>query len=683
VSWLFTAADIRSLGYFFPVGLRLENVWCIMPFKNSIIFKLALPVPIVILLCLAIAWFVIPKVVVNNALDAATQSALQTAKQFKIIRGYYTTNVIKKAKASGALKPSIDHADIPGTIPLPATLIHDLSKLLAAENTTMALYSAFPFPNRNERVMDDFQKSAWTFLSKNPDQVFKREETINGHTVMRIAIADKMAAQGCVDCHNAHPQTPKNDWKLGDVRGVLEIDSNVDQALLAASDLKNTILIGIFLAGLAVLAVVILGARAISNPIKQITAAMRAIAKGKLTTDVPHLKRGDEVGQMAMALEVFKENTQRNLDLEAEQAEQQQRKEAERAEQQRQDAAIASEREMVAESFSKAMSAISAKDLSYRITEDFPSDYQKLKDDFNETFDQLSQVINRIGGASAQILSSSGEINSAADNLAGRTEQQAATVEETAAALEEISSAMKTSTERANEAANLVTTAKDNAENSGVVVRKAIDAMNKIETSAEEISNIIGVIDEISFQTNLLALNAGVEAARAGEAGLGFAVVATEVRELAQRSANAAKEIKDLITSSGNDVKAGVALVNETGQALETIVSDVSEISEHVVAITGAANEQSVGLQEIDQSVNNIDQGTQQNAAVAEQASAASHSLTEEVANIDAMLREFDTGGASVRSELEPANEDDDPGHEPAENQQDVPAAAGGSWKEF
>ncbi|WP_169054278.1 methyl-accepting chemotaxis protein [Nitratireductor sp. XY-223] len=617
-----------------------------MSFRKSLVFKLALPVPVVILICLVIAWAVIPNIVVNNALDAATQAGLQTANQFKTIRGYYTQNVIRKAKATGGLKPAIDHADQPDAIPLPATLIHDLSALLAAENTTMALYSAYPFPNRQDRVMDDFMTSAWAFLNENPDQVFKRQEVRDGSTVMRIAIADKMAVQGCVDCHNAHPQTPKSDWHVGDVRGVLEINSNVDQAMTAAANLKDNILIGIFVAGLAILAVVIAGARAISGPINKMTGAMGDIANGRLDTDVPCLERQDELGQMANALEVFKENTERNVELEAEKAEQRQRKETADAEQKRQDEAVAAERERVADSFSQAMTAISRKDFSYRIAEEFPPDYQKLKDDFNETFTLLSEIIDRISDASAQILSSSGEITVAADNLAGRTEQQAATVEETAAALEEITSAMKSSSERASEASGLVATAKDNAENSGTVVRKAIDAMNKIEASAAEITNIIDVIDDISFQTNLLALNAGVEAARAGEAGQGFAVVASEVRELAQRSTAAAGQIKTLIETSGENVRAGAALVNETGEALETIVADVGQINEHVSAISGTTGEQSVALQEIDNSVNNIDQGTQQTAAIAEEASAASQTLKQEVAGIDAMLREFKTGVA-------------------------------------
>ncbi|MFK5981233.1 MAG: methyl-accepting chemotaxis protein [Rhizobiaceae bacterium] len=623
-----------------------------MFFNKSIIYKLALPVPVIILLCLAVAWFVIPKVVGDNAIKTATQSALQTANQFKIIRGYYTKNVIAKAKADGNLKPSIDHAGKPGTIPLPATLIHDLSKLLSKEQTTMALYSAFPFPNRKNRKLDDFKKSAWEFLSKNPDEVFKRREVHGGKTVMRVAIADKMSAEGCVNCHNAHPQTPKNDWKLDDVRGVLEIDADITAPLAAAMDLKNSILIGIFIAGLAIFAIVIAGARAISRPIKQITGIMGKVADGDLTNDVPYLDRMDEVGHMAKALSVFKENILHGKELEDEQAEQEKLRKSEQEDQLALDQTSASERQMVNTSFGKAMAAISDKDLSYRITDAFPSDYQSMKDDFNTAIEQLSSTIQQIGDELSQINSGSKEINAAADNLARRTERQASTVQEIASSVDETSSAMRTSTERANEVSGLVVATKNNAEESGEVVKDAVAAMLKIENSAKEIANIIGVIDEISFQTNLLALNAGVEAARAGDAGRGFAVVATEVRELAQRSADAAKEIKTLITTSGTDVKAGAALVNQTGEALARIVSEVKNVSEHVTAMTEAAREQAAGLQEINDAVNAIDSGTQQNAAVAEQSSAASQTLASRVANIDGMLNAFNTNSSLTKPTL-------------------------------
>ncbi|WP_288431728.1 methyl-accepting chemotaxis protein, partial [uncultured Agrobacterium sp.] len=181
---------------------------------------------------------------------------------------------------------------------------------------------------------------------------------------------------------------------------------------------------------------------------------------------------------------------------------------------------------------------------------------------------------------------------------------------------------------------------------SGNVVRKAVVAMEQIEKSSSEISNIISVIDEIAFQTNLLALNAGVEAARAGEAGKGFAVVAQEVRELAQRSANAAKDIKALITTSNTQVQQGVELVGETGRALETIVTEVQEINRHVMAIVESAQEQSSGLQQINTAVNQMDQDTQKNAAMVEESTAASHSLAREAASLNQLLGQFKLAGS-------------------------------------
>ncbi|WFU12335.1 PAS domain-containing methyl-accepting chemotaxis protein (plasmid) [Rhizobium sp. CB3090] len=293
------------------------------------------------------------------------------------------------------------------------------------------------------------------------------------------------------------------------------------------------------------------------------------------------------------------------------------------------------------EQLAQCLTNLADGDLSQRIGKPFIRSLERLRTDFNGASEKLKDAMGTVAQNAKAISAGSNEIRTAADNLAKRTEQQAASVEETAAALEEITTTVKDSSRRAEEAGRLVTRTRDHAEHSGQVVRDAVTAMGQIESSSREISNIIGVIDEIAFQTNLLALNAGVEAARAGEAGKGFAVVAQEVRELAQRSATAAKEIKSLITASGAHVGNGVALVTKAGSALQEIASQVEEINVNVSAIVEAAREQSTALGEINQAVNTVDQSTQQNAAMVEEQTAASHGLAREAAALFELLEQF------------------------------------------
>ena len=365
--------------------------------------------------------------------------------------------------------------------------------------------------------------------------------------------------------------------------------------------------------------------------------------------------------------------------------------EAEVAKQKAQAEAIESEQKLVSDCFGKAMAAIVAKDVSYRITDELPAAYHRLRDDFNHALEQLTGTIREIDSAASEINAGSQEIRSAADDLAKRTEQQAASIEETAAALEEITTTVKDSSRRAEEAGQLVARARIGAERSGQIVERAVTAMGAIDSSSREISSIIGVIDEIAFQTNLLALNAGVEAARAGEAGKGFAVVAQEVRELAQRSAKAAKEIKGLINTSGEHVKTGVSLVGETGEALSVIVDEVKEIDRHIGSIVEAAREQATALAEINMAVNAMDQGTQKNAAMVEESTAASHALVREIGRIAAMLGEFNiekTTASQARRQAKPA-ETGSPARDlrakvaRAYQTQGNAALAGGQWDEF
>ncbi|KQS83800.1 MULTISPECIES: methyl-accepting chemotaxis protein [unclassified Rhizobium] len=344
------------------------------------------------------------------------------------------------------------------------------------------------------------------------------------------------------------------------------------------------------------------------------------------------------------------------------------------------------------ETLAGALEKLAAGNLDQSIGDKFIPALEKLRLAFNESAAKLKQAMRAVGQNAAAIASGSSEISNAAADLSSRTEQQAASIEETAAALEQITTTVADSSRRAEEAGKLVAQTKEDAERSSTVVNNAVAAMGQIAASSSEISNIIGVIDEIAFQTNLLALNAGVEAARAGDAGKGFAVVAQEVRELAQRSAKAAKEIKSLITASTEQVKSGVSLVGQTGKALEEILAQVQLINTNVVAIVEGAKEQATGLKEINQAVNTMDQGTQQNAAMVEQSTAASHSLAREAEALFQLLGQFKVGEAG-EGRITTARQDARPVASPARamanrvakafNSNVAVAANRDSWEEF
>ena len=283
--------------------------------------------------------------------------------------------------------------------------------------------------------------------------------------------------------------------------------------------------------------------------------------------------------------------------------------------------------------------------------------FEKLRADFNAAHENMRSTLSQIAEGADAIQSGTQEISSASDDLSRRTEQQAASLEETAAALDEITATVKKSAEGASHARQVVAAADEDAKKSSVVVRQAVEAMDAIAKSAQQISQIIGVIDEIAFQTNLLALNAGVEAARAGDAGRGFAVVASEVRALARRSADAAKEIKGLISASTAQVDHGVRLVAETGKSLERIMIQVAEINDVVGEIAAGAREQATALDEVNSAINQMDQATQQNAAMVEESTAASHSLSQETSKLSKIVDQFRIGqaanDAAIRRELQ------------------------------
>jgi len=388
----------------------------------------------------------------------------------------------------------------------------------------------------------------------------------------------------------------------------------------------------------------------ISKPLVRLAERMRVLAKGELSVEIDGQKRLDEIGTMAQAVQVFKANAIDQARLEKEAASARAMAEAERERAAAERARAAEEQAHAVSQLGDALQSLAAGNLTTRLGADFSQNYVQIRNDFNEAIDRLKATMLNVVSSAEVIQSGSQEISSASEDLSRRTEQQAASLEETAAALDEITATVKKSAEGALHAREVVAEADSDAKKSVIVVGRAVEAMAAITKSSQQISQIIGVIDEIAFQTNLLALNAGVEAARAGDAGRGFAVVASEVRALAQRSAEAAKEIKGLITSSTVEVENGVELVAETGKSLERIMAQVSEINGVIAEIAAGAREQATGLTQINSAINQMDQVTQQNAAMVEESTAASHSLSQETTQLSGLIGQFQVGPASDAS---------------------------------
>jgi methyl-accepting chemotaxis protein len=408
------------------------------------------------------------------------------------------------------------------------------------------------------------------------------------------------------------------------------------EILMAAAVLAGMVFAGIL---------IVISRAAIVRPVLTLASDMRRLAAGQNDVSVSGAGRADEIGEMAKSVEVFRQSGLERARLEAEAAGFQQELDRKLRDMEAAFEAAGREQKSVVDLMAKGLSGLAGGDLSTRIAAQVASDYAALKNDFNAAAAGLEDAIRTISGVTSQIGSGTEEIAQASNDLSRRTEQQAASLEETAAALDQIASTVRQTADGAGRATTEVASARSDAERSVQVVSQAVTAMGAIEDSSRQITQIIGVIDEIAFQTNLLALNAGVEAARAGDAGRGFAVVAQEVRALAQRSADAAKEIKTLISTSSQQVDAGVNLVGQTGEALNRIVGRVAVIDELVGQISSSSQEQASGLAEVNTAVNHMDQVVQQNAAMVEQATAATHSLKGETAQLVSLVGRFKIGG--------------------------------------
>ena len=372
----------------------------------------------------------------------------------------------------------------------------------------------------------------------------------------------------------------------------------------------------------AMVVAVVIG-RWISGSVARLADTTDRLAGGDNQMEISGTEHDHELGRMARALNVFREAQIERGTASAERAK------------------MRAQQDSVVTTMKRQLAQLADGDLTSKITDEFAPDYEELRSNFNEAVQSLETAVSKVMETTTMIESTTSDTNAATIELSQRTENQAATLEQTAAALDQLTASVRSAAEHAKSVDGSVNKARTEATKNGDIVAQAVNAMSAIERSSKQITQVIGVIDDIAFQTNLLALNAGVEAARAGESGRGFAVVASEVRALAQRSAEAAKEISELIANSSRHVQQGTRLVGNAGEALAEIIHQVNEIASMTSQIATSAEEQSVGLSEINIGVNQLDQVTQQNAAMVQQSMSRGDALALEAEKLSALIRRF------------------------------------------
>ncbi len=563
-------------------------------------------------------------------------------------------------------------------------------ELLVLARLSAQRFLTDPTPKSVEEVrtrMDGFIKSAAALAARLADPVQKRsaEESVQIATRYLEGFNRLVAAVGDAQTL-AFVTMVKEAEEFADlVIKTIAAQADVRNATLtnAQTDMENTstLLIGMAVGAFAIgILIALVTARSIVRPVVDMTGTMTELAAGNLTVDVPALENRDEIGLMAKAVLVFKENAvekKRMDEAERERLEAERRAaEAQRAREQAIGEEIATlidavskgnlERridlggkdgfyrtmseginrltdtvEAVIADLGEVLSALAQGDLNRRVSRDYQGAFERVKTDVNATSTRLTDIVGQITQAAETIAAAAAEVSLGSSDLADRTEQQASSLEETAASMEQLGATVRSNADNAQRANVMATQARSSAESGGGVADSAIEAMRRIEESSRKITDIIGVIDEIAFQTNLLALNAAVEAARAGDAGRGFAVVAQEVRQLAQRSAQASKEIKGLILDSDAQVKDGVELVSKAGQALDGIVSGVQQVATLIAEMASASAEQATALDEINSTVANMDEMTQKNAALVEETTAAAQAMSGQAGDLKSLVGFF------------------------------------------